>query len=88
MRYVLYNDELGIYLGSCLGLGFWSKLDPVGQDSAVTFPSEASCAAHMESWDRSVDGCILVAVNAEDTYASVEQCVEAGLPGWNPNGAE
>jgi len=37
MKGVLYNEEMGIYLGSCMGMGFWTKLDSVGQDAVVVF---------------------------------------------------
>lgn len=50
-RYVLYHDEMGIYLGSCMGLGFWTKLDPVGQNEAVTFESSEQALKHASTWD-------------------------------------
>ena len=37
---VIFHEEMGVYLGNALGLGFWSMLDPAGQTSAVCFPDE------------------------------------------------
>ncbi len=35
-RVVIYQNNLGIFLGECMGLSFWSKLDDADQPSAVT----------------------------------------------------
>lgn len=84
-RFVLVSPEMGIYLGNCLGLGFWSKLDPVGQPSAVTFESDADAIGHAQSWDGGVpEGLTSREVEADDgIYASVAACVAAGLEGWS-----
>lgn len=83
--FVIVHPEMGIYLGSCMGLGFWSKLDAVGQPSAVTFSSEEDAEAFMASWDDGKPkGVSLVPVIPDDgTYASVAACVAAGLDGWS-----
>lgn len=85
---VLVSSELGIYLGECMGLGFWSLLDPAGQDAAVTFPNEAAAREHVSTWqDQPQDlRCVAVAAGL-DGYASVEACVAAGLPAWHPTGS-
>ena len=31
-RILIYSEADGVYLGSCMGLGFWSELDSVGQE--------------------------------------------------------
>ena len=49
-HYVITHKTLGIYLGSALGLGFWSLLDCAGQDSAVLFNSTEAAATHIASW--------------------------------------
>jgi len=88
MRFVIYSPDLGVYLGSALGLGFWSKLDPVGQSSAVTFGSEAECEEYMQTWNAPrflFEPWEAVPVATDDgTYASIESVVAAGLPGWDP----
>lgn len=85
-RYVLYSNTQGVYLGNFMGLGFWSKLDPAGQDSAPTFRSESEAGSHMATWDTPVLDARLVPVVEdiiEPEYASVAQCVAAGLPAWD-----
>jgi len=84
-RYALVHPEMGIYLGSAMGLGFWSKLDPVGQPAAVTFDSEQQAHDVVKTWDAPVTGYTLHAVEiAYGVYATVDECVRAGLPKWNP----
>lgn len=84
MAVVIYSEKDGIYLGNCMGLGFWTKLDPVGQDGAVTFPSAQEAETHMAEWAGGrPDDIKLVEVTAEaDGYATMASCILAGLPGW------
>lgn len=86
MAIVIYSESDGVYIGSCLGLGFWSKLDPVGQESAATFASGSDAQEFMNSWDSGVPADIrLVEVEADDgDHASIAACMRAGLPGWSP----
>lgn len=67
-----------------MGMGFWSKLDPVGQPSAVTFPTEKEAEDYMASWENGrPNNAELVPVTADqDGYASIAACVSAGLEGW------
>lgn len=82
---VIYSEELGVYLGGAMGMGFWSKLDPCGQMAACTFPSEAEARHHISI---AQDGGFpedvrFVPVMPDDgTYASIAACVKVGLPGW------
>lgn len=83
MGFVIVHPELGVYLGCCLGLGFWSKLDPVGQSAAVVFDSPEQAAAHVASWDDFTDNWTTHPVTPDKNgYASVAACVAAGLEGW------
>lgn len=92
-RFVIYTPELGVYLGNCMGMGFWSKLDPVGQPAAVTFETPDKAQQHVNTWDTKPAAILLfVAVVAdvgadEDRpsmyWASVTACVAAGLPAWD-----
>lgn len=84
MAVVIYVEERGIYLGNCFGLGFWTKLDPVGQLGAVTFPDAETAETHMAEWGEGrPDGVKFVeVVSDEDGYAPMAACVRAGLPGW------
>lgn len=82
MAFVLTHPEQGIYLGSCLGLGFWSKLDAAGQEAACTFDSEAEAAAFIRSWDAANDPADyqLAPVSPSDgNYATVDDLRAAGL---------
>ena len=85
MPYVIYTEEEGVYLGSCMGLGFWSKLDAVDQPSAPTFPSAAIAEEYMAGWDNGrPPAAVVVPVEPDqaDGYASIAACVRAGLPEW------
>lgn len=93
---VIVHPENGIYLGSCMGLGFWSKLDPVGQDAAVVFPTQEDARSHVESWDHTEKSAaeleqylknlsfveVDIDVDGSELYASVESCKKAGLDPW------
>lgn len=61
-RTLIVSNELGIYLGSFWGLGFWSKLDAAGQDEAVTFKDELDAADHMSEWENPVDDARIVEI--------------------------
>lgn len=83
--YVIYSTELGIYLGSALGLGFWSKLDPAGQNSAVVFNSKDAANEYLDSLPASIKDITLIEVYPDifPNYASIKACVDAGLPSWD-----
>lgn len=51
MAVVIAHKEMGIYLGNFWGLGFWTKLDLAGQESATTFESESAARKHISTWD-------------------------------------
>lgn len=88
MAFVLTHPEMGVYLGSWVGMGFWSKLDPVGQASAITFPTEEAAESHMASWDGGrPEGAACVPIEPDlGEYASVACCAKAGLDEWDPQG--
>ncbi len=86
-RLVLYSEEVGVYLGNAMGLGFWSKLDAVGQTHACVFLSERAALDHIASWDKPPTfalGTHPVIIASDKAGASVEECVAAGLPRWVP----
>ena len=87
MKCVITHPEMGIYLGSFLGLGFWSKLDPAGQDAAPVFASSEEAETYMATWDNArPEGAVLrpVIPDSDDgTYASIDACVAAGLDRWS-----
>lgn len=86
-RFVLYSPEAGVYLGNCMGLGFWSKLDAAGQTMACTFPTEQDAAEHVASWDEPPAFVLEtkpVQVADASGYATVSEVEAAGMPGWMP----
>ena len=95
-EFVIYHPADGVYLGNCLGLGFWSNLDPVGQPAAATFASEKEVQEHIHSWEANPDypqqtlpdlRIVPVAVK-ESGFATIEECMAAGLPAWTPDPQE
>lgn len=82
-RFVLYNEEVGIYLGNCMGLGFWSKLDSAGQERACVFETPEQAEAHLASHDDPVKNCVTREVECDDSnYATISELEAAGLPTW------
>lgn len=84
MAVVIVSPEDGIYIGSCLGMGFWTKIDPVGQPSVVTFGSIPEAEGHMATWEcgRPENISFHEVIPDAGVYASIQACVHAGLPGW------
>ncbi len=72
MRALIVSNELGIYLGSFMGLGFWSKLDKAGQDEAVTFPDEESAREYMATWENPVADARIETICTDEEYVSLK----------------
>lgn len=85
-HYVAYSHTLGVFLGQCLGLGFWSKLDSAGQDSAVTFATPTEFLDWAKTWNDPppADTVIRAVECADPQFATSAECEQAGLPGWKP----
>lgn len=66
---VVTHPEMGIYLGGCMGLGFWSKLDSAGQSRACVFEGEEQARAHIASWDENN--------NPDDYEYKLIECADA-----------
>lgn len=78
--YVVYDEEFGIFLGHFMGLGIWSKADPAGQTYACTFTQQEG-QAFIKEFGKPEYRLVPVETGP-DGYASMAQCVAAGLPGW------
>ena len=83
-RVILHNKDMGIYLGSAMGFGFWSKLDPCGQDAAWTFESIEQARQAIASWDSPVKNPMFKHVEVEGEFATIQQCVDVGLEACDP----
>ena len=86
-RFVLYSERDGVYLGNALGLCLFTKVDPAGQEAAVTFASAEAALAHkktMKTPPLDLEPRVVL-VGAPKRYATVDECVAAGLPEWDPN---
>lgn len=84
-RFVISHPHNGVYIGSFLGLEFWSNLETAGQDSAVTFTSEAEAMEHAETWPNPEDREALQAIAVDthgEQYATIAQLEAAGLASW------
>ncbi|RFC64755.1 hypothetical protein [Mesorhizobium denitrificans] len=80
-KIVIIHPQMGVYLGHCLGLGFWTLLDPAGQSEAVVFDSVADARAHIASWENEnrPDDYGFHEVAATGRYATIPMLIEAGL---------
>lgn len=82
--YVLVSQSLGVYLGSFLGLAFWTLLDPVGQTEAVAFETPTLVqefhATHLHSEPNDVFCCEVSVLPIG--YATRAACLEAGITQW------
>lgn len=81
MQYVIVHDEFGVFVGCCLGLAFWTKIDSVGQPVACTFATEDDAHQFLDkivSLD-DIEDCKFVPVNCEGPYADIAILKEAGL---------
>ena len=86
-RFVIYDLNFGVYLGACMGLGFWSLLDAAGQDMACVFESKDDAQNHVDSWDSKPTAMSFIPVETKDpVYASISECVSAGIPAWGADG--
>lgn len=84
-RTVIVHPEWGIYLGSCMGLGFFSAMDCAGQWEAAVFLSEDEARAYVAAWSDNdqPDMFTYPSVQAEqDFWATIEELDTAGLSEW------
>jgi hypothetical protein len=85
-HFVIHSNELGVYLGSCMGMGFWSKLDPAGQCEACTFENELQANEYMATWDTQPpkDTKLIPIETKHEQYATLAECMMVGIDHWNP----
>lgn len=86
IKYIAYCSEKGVYLGEMLGLGFWSNLDSVGQDSATVFPDEQSAHAYFASAETEITYSLIpVEVLPGDRWITAGELQRQGKPYWVPD---
>lgn len=81
-RVVITHPEFGVYLGSAMGMGFWSQIDSAGQQEAVTFSNIDDAKAHIRSWDENnrVEPYSFLGIDVSPgtQHVNAEQIVAAG----------
>ena len=85
-RVIILSASKGVYLGSAMGLGFWTKLEDLGLDEAITFADEAQAMTHMQTWESwaelEKDFTFPGVHRTKDGFADHAACVAAGAPPW------
>lgn len=81
-RYIINSHEWGVFVGEALGLGFWSKLDGLGQAEAPTFSSPEEAHALVLRMEYEPPQTDYLKVDTNETYATEAQCVAAGAQPW------
>lgn len=94
MACVIYSEKYGVFLGTAMGLAFWSKLETAGQEAAPVFDSADEAMGFLATWPElsgpsdEMLGVEFVQVVPDvrneggASYASNAACIAAGLPGW------
>ena len=79
-RIIVIHDEMGIYIGSCIGLGFWTLLDSVGQHSVVTFSTVEEARNMIANWEEhnNPDEYKYGKVVCKNIYASRRELILSG----------
>lgn len=85
-KFLIAHQEWGVFLGTAMGMAFWSNMDPVGQDCAILFESAEHAAEYVKTWESVPPGITTspVLVTEGQTHATMDQCVEAGFRRWDP----
>jgi hypothetical protein len=84
MKVIIVHAEWGVFLGICLGLAFWSKLEDGGQTSAPVFNDEADATMFLEGFPPSVsrEHFTFPKVPTVTGHASMADCLKAGVTPW------
>lgn len=79
-RYVILHREHGVFIGTSLGLAFFSLNDCVGQWVAVTFESEEKANELIGSLALDKDGFTVSPVETTEHHADALVLMQAGVP--------
>lgn len=85
-KILITHPQHGVFLGSAMGLAFWSECESAGQNQAVICSTEDTAREFIATWSEIPEGLELQEVMVDDQaeYATIDQCVAAGLKAWDP----
>lgn len=80
MAYIINHQEYGVFVGTGLGMAFWTALDCAGQERTCVFPSEEEA----EDFCRTVlemdnDQVSYIEIKTSRDYADAKDLMVAGL---------
>lgn len=80
-RIVIVHDEMGIFVGGAMGLGFFSMVDTGGQCVACLWDTEEEAREFVDEWKpkQDPDSYRYVEVEAVLEWATVRELISAGL---------
>ena len=88
-RFIIVSDKSGVFLGSCLGFCFWSNLDAVGQDSAITFDSHEQAqqviSDNPTAFPKKENISVRQVEIQDNLWASMAECMAVGVSDWTSN---
>jgi hypothetical protein len=84
--YLIHSTRWGTFLRQVYGVPFWSKVNPEGIDEAQVFAGAESAQQILRTLQIGHD-CELRRVDVHHTAdtASIDDCVAAGIPRWDPS---
>lgn len=87
-NYIIYSKDWGVFLGSFLGLGIWSKLDHCNIPKATVFANKKDAEDYVNSWETQPNKDTVFFLEAEtvdEYFATIKECVSAGAEEWYVN---
>ena len=85
-RYLLIHPEWGIFLGTMWGMGWWSKLDSVGQLAANVFDEPDQIHKFVDTFEYKPQEYDVEKVLTKDPeWATIEEIEAMGLEAWVPD---
>ena len=91
--FVIVHEDLGVCFGPCWNPE-WSKRDPMAHNQVPAFEACVGARLYMNGWfsEPLQNQCQIHPVSVFKTqvhrgfgYATLEQCVKAGLERWDPS---
>lgn len=81
MAFVISHPENGVFVGTALGLAFWTALDCAGQESVCAFRTEEDARDFLNETlaAEAAEGVRIVETRPDRPYATAEDLLAAGL---------